>query len=67
MCEQIELVEGQPATTDIELPQSVIESFARCLMPEIRKFYESEEGQRAFAEWEAEQEQAQTQVLPPAA
>ena len=30
--------------------------FARFLVPEIRKFYESEEGQRMFAEWQAEQE-----------
>ena len=37
---------------DIELPQSIIESFARFLVPEIRKFYESEQGQREFAEWQ---------------
>ncbi|MDU7339148.1 MAG: hypothetical protein E7L17_13660 [Clostridium sp.] len=36
---------------DVELPQSVIESFARFLLPEIRKFYASEEGQREFQEW----------------
>lgn len=37
---------------DIELPQSIIESFARFLVPEIRKFYESEQGQKEFAEWQ---------------
>ena len=37
---------------DIELPQSVIESFARFLVPEIRKYYDSEQGQREFAEWQ---------------
>ena len=37
---------------DVELPQSVIKSFAHFLVPEIRKFYASEEGQRAFQEWE---------------
>lgn len=36
---------------DVELPQSIIESFARFLVPEIRKFYESEEGKRKFDEW----------------
>jgi hypothetical protein len=36
---------------DVELPQSVIESFARFLLPEIRKFYASELGQREFQEW----------------
>lgn len=39
---------------DVELPQSVVESFARFLLPEIRKFYASEEGQREFLEWELE-------------
>lgn len=37
---------------DIELPQSVIDSFARFLVPEIRKYYDSEQGQREFAEWQ---------------
>lgn len=42
---------------DIELPQSIIDSFARFLVPEIRKFYESEEGQRALAEWQDKQQE----------
>lgn len=37
---------------EIELPQEIIESFARFLVPEIRKYYESEQGQREFKEWE---------------
>jgi len=40
---------------EIELPQSIVDSFARFLVPEIRKFYESEQGQREFAEWDATQ------------
>ena len=28
----------------------------RCLLPDIQAFYESEEGQREFAEWKAKQE-----------
>ena len=40
---------------DIELPQSIIESFAKFLVPEIRKFYESERGQKEFAEWQKRQ------------
>jgi len=44
---------------EIELPQSIISEFARFLVPEMRKFYESEEGQRMFAEWQAEQEKKQ--------
>ena len=35
---------------DIQLPQEIIESFARFLVPEIRKYYDSEEGQRVFQE-----------------
>lgn len=40
---------------DIQLPQSIIDEFARFLVPEIRKYYKSEEGQREFAEWQKEQ------------
>ena len=32
-------------------PQHSIEAIARCIMPDILAFYESEEGQREFAEW----------------
>ena len=37
---------------DVELPQSIIDSFARFLVPEIQKFYASEQGQKELAEWE---------------
>ena len=36
---------------EIELPQSIIDSFARFLVPEIQKFYASEDGQKSFLEW----------------
>lgn len=36
---------------EIELPQSIIDSFARFLAPEIRKLYASEEGQKELEEW----------------
>ena len=42
---------------EIELPQSIIDSFARFLVPEIRKYYENEQGKREFAEWEAVQKE----------
>ena len=38
-----------------DIPQHVIESIARCIWPDILAFYESEEGQREFAEWQAKQ------------
>ncbi|NBI82360.1 hypothetical protein D3Z48_09740 [Clostridiaceae bacterium] len=39
-------------TYQIELPQAIIETFARFLVPEIRKYYDSEQGQREFTEWQ---------------
>lgn len=36
---------------EIELPQSIIDSFARFLVPEIQKFYASEQGQKELEEW----------------
>ena len=40
---------------EIELPQTIIGTFARFLVPEIRKYYDSEQGQRKFAEWQETQ------------
>ena len=39
-----------------DIPQRQIEAIARCIMPDILAFYESEEGQREFAEWKAQRE-----------
>ena len=39
------------------IPQHEIEKIARCILPDILVFYESEEGQREFAEWKAQQDQ----------
>lgn len=41
------------------IPQHQIEAIARCLMPDILAFYESEEGQREFAEWKAHRDAKQ--------
>ena len=38
-------------------PLHEAEAPARVLLPEIQVFFESEEGQREFAEWKAQQEQ----------
>lgn len=38
------------------IPQHDIEALTRCLLPEIQKFFESEEGQTEFDEWNAQQE-----------
>lgn len=37
------------------IPRHEIEALARCLLPEIQKFFESEEGKREFAEWKQKQ------------
>lgn len=38
-----------------DIPQHEIESLARCLLPKIQAFFESEEGQREFQEWQEQQ------------
>ena len=40
-----------------DIPQNAIETIARCLLPDIIAFFESEEGQRVFAEWKRQQEE----------
>ena len=40
------------------IPQHEIENIARILLPDILAFYESEDGQREFAEWKAQQNAA---------
>jgi hypothetical protein len=36
-----------------QIPDSALEALARCLLPAIRSYFESEAGQREFAEWQA--------------
>lgn len=43
-----------PSNMDaVEIPEYVFESLARSLLPVIQKYYESEDGKKAFAEWKA--------------
>jgi len=37
------------------IPKHEIEALARCLLPEIQKFFESEEGKQEFEEWKRKQ------------
>lgn len=39
------------------IPQYEIEAIARCIMPDILAFYESDVGQKEFAEWKAKREE----------
>ncbi len=34
-----------------DIPDEVIESLARCILPSIRAYLESEEGQKEYADW----------------
>ncbi len=36
------------------VPQKEIDALARCLLPTIQTFFESEEGKIEFAKWQAE-------------
>ena len=37
------------------IPLHEVEALARVLLPEIRKYFESEEGKREFREWKEQQ------------
>ena len=39
----------------MDIPDYAIERMARCLLPMIRKYYESEEGQQELAAWEQQE------------
>ena len=39
-----------------EIPEYIFESLAWSLLPVIQKYYESESGKKAFAEWKAKKE-----------
>lgn len=43
---------GVPET----IPDSVIDSLARCLLPKMQAYFASPEGQAAFEEWKQQQE-----------
>ena len=38
------------------IPQHEIEHIARCILPDVLAYYESEEGQREFQEWLVQRE-----------
>lgn len=47
-------------TNNSGIPQHEIENIARILLPDILAYYESEKGQREFAEWQAARDGAKT-------
>ena len=51
-----EKVNIQNSMDAAEIPEYVFESLARSLLPVIHKYYESEDGKKVFAEWNAKKE-----------
>ena len=43
------------------IPQHENEHIARCILPDILAYYESEEGQQEFQKWIAQREAEQTE------
>ena len=41
---------------ECEIPDELIKEIARCLVPDIIAFFETEESKREFEEWKLEQE-----------
>lgn len=44
------------------IPRYELEALARCLLPDIQTFFESEEGQREFAEWQERQKEQENKI-----
>lgn len=42
-----------------DIPDEVIQSLARTLLPVIREYFNSEEGQREFSEWKEKRQKEQ--------
>ncbi|MDR1687984.1 MAG: hypothetical protein LBS21_05155 [Clostridiales bacterium] len=43
------------ADNKYQVPADAIETLARCLLPVIRSYFESDEGKAAFEEWKLQQ------------
>ena len=41
---------------EYQVPADAIKALARCLLPGIRSYFESDEGMAAFAEWKSKQD-----------
>ena len=44
------------------IPDFEIDSLARALLPAIQAYFETEEGQKEFAAWQAERQQRQLNI-----
>ena len=46
-------------SSGMEIPDYVIDSIARSLLPVIRDFYETEEGKQSFNDWQERREKTE--------
>lgn len=46
----------------MDIPDYAIERIARCILPMIQKYYESEDGQRELAEWNQKQDKEEHEI-----
>ena len=53
--QEVDLIKKKKVVNTSIYPDEVIERLARCFYPAILEYFNSEEGQRAFAAWQAEQ------------
>ena len=49
-------------SSGMEIPDYAIERIARCMLPMIQKYYESEDGQRELAEWNLKQDKEERDI-----
>ena len=49
-------------SSGMEIPDYAIERIARCMLPMIQKYYESEDGQRELAEWNLKQDEEERDI-----
>lgn len=42
-------------TKKCKIPEYELEALARCLLPDIQAYFESDEGKQAFAEWQSQE------------
>lgn len=55
------------ATEKWDIPKHELESLARCFLPDIQAFFESEEGRMEYEEWKAEETKLKAQEANKAA
>lgn len=49
--------EQSRSSSGMDIPDYAIERIAQCMLPMIRSYYESEEGQQELAKWKSMQEE----------